>query len=80
MDSNDVFRKELGKLFSEITTALNEIADVCTDDALKERFFMLKRCFERGTAICQPGPRQALGEEAPEFASEKGSKPRIVDL
>jgi hypothetical protein len=79
MSANQEFRKSLGNLFSEIAIAVNEIADACKDENLKERFFALKRCFEQGKVICSTTSKKR-GEEAPEFTPQKGESCRIVDL
>ena len=79
MSANQEFRKSLGNLFSEMATAVNEIAAACKDDNLKERFFALKRCFEQGKVICSAVSKKR-GEEAPEFARDKGESCRIVEL
>jgi len=67
-------------LFAEMAVAVNEIAAACGEDDLRERFFALKRCFERGVVLCSGTEPKPRGEEAPEFASEKGESARIVEL
>ena len=79
MSTNQEFRESLGNLFSEIATVVNEVADACKDENLKERFFALKRCFEQGKVICCATSKKR-GEEAPEFTPQKGESCRIVEL
>ncbi len=80
MSTNQEFRNALGGLFAEMAIAVNEIADACEEDELRERFFAFKRCFERGVVLCSGGEPKPRGEEAPEFASEKSESARIVEL
>lgn len=80
MSSNREFQEELGGLFSEMAMAVNEIADACKEDELRERFLAFKRCFERGVVLCSSTEPKPRGEEAPEFASKKEEFCRIVEL
>jgi hypothetical protein len=80
MDTNQELRETLSGMFAEMALAVNEIADVCKDDELKQRFFVFKRCFERGVVLCSKTEASPRGEEAPEFASAKGESCRIVEL
>ena len=80
MSTNKEFRETLSGVFAEMALAVNEIADACKEDELRERFFSFKRCFERGVVLCSTTESKPRGEEAPEFASEKGESCRIVEL
>lgn len=80
MSTDQEIRGTLGGLFAEMALAVNEIADTCKEDELKERFFSFKRCFERGVVLCSSTESKPRGEEAPEFASAKGESCRIVEL
>ena len=80
MDTNRELRETLTGLFAEMALAVNELADACKDDELRERFFAFKRCFERGVVLCSNTEASARGEEAPEFASVKGESCRIEEL
>ena len=80
MCTDQDFRSTLSGLFAEMALAVNEMADACKDEELKERFFSFKRCFERGVVLCSNTEPKTKGEEAPEFASVKGESCRIVEL
>ena len=80
MNTNQEFRETLSGLFAEMAIAVNEIADACKEDELKERFFAFKRCFERAMVLCSNTEPKPRGEEAPEFASVEGESCRIVEL
>lgn len=80
MDTNRELRETLCGMFAEMALAVNELADACKDDELRERFFAFKRCFERGVVLCSNTGKSPRGEEAPEFASAKGESCRIVEL
>jgi len=80
VSTNQEFRDALGGLFAEMAVSVNKIADACGEDELRERFFALKRCFEQGVVLCSRTEPKPRGEEAPEFAAEKGESVRIVEL
>ena len=80
MSTDREFRDVLSGLFAEMALAVNEIADTCKEDELRNRFFAFKRCFERGVVLCSGEEPKLRGEEAPEFAAVKGGSCRIVEL
>lgn len=80
MKPDHKFRVTISGLFAEMALAVNEIADACKEDELRERFFAFKRCFERGVVLCSDSEPKPRGEEAPEFASVEGESSRIVEL
>jgi hypothetical protein len=80
VSTNQEFREAIGGLFREMAVAVNEIAGACKENELRERFFAFKRCFERGVVLCTSTEPKPRGEEAPEFAAEKGESVRIVEL
>jgi hypothetical protein len=80
MGTNQELSDTLSGIFAEMALAVNELADACKDDELRERFFAFKRCFERGVVLCSNTEASLKGEEAPEFASVKGESCRIVEL
>jgi hypothetical protein len=80
MRANRELHETLSGVFAEMAVAVNELADACRDDELRERFFAFKRCFERGVVLCSNTETNPRGEEAPEFASVKGESCRIEEL
>ena len=74
------FRKNLGAVFVDTVTAMNEVAEACDKPMLKEKVLALKRTIERARGLCEAGElpeeRSPRGEPAPEF----GKGVRIIEL
>jgi hypothetical protein len=79
MSTNQKFRDHLGGLFSEMSAAVNGLADTCNDDKMRYHFLALKGCLERATSLCRAA-MGSEGEKAPEFASADGEVPVLKEL